>query len=122
MLLFFSSIRNDPWPKEMWGIDLGQKLYKIRKFIRPIESTDIDRLKLLGVIFDEELEISTRSYNRTGYHKCFYTILDALVAFKICHGHLNVPRKFVVPENDYWPSHTHGLPLGIRVGSIRQGL
>lgn len=34
---------------------------------------------------------------------------------------LLVPRKFVVPEGaKEWPDYLWGMPLGVRVGSIRQ--
>ena len=46
-------------------------------------------------------------------------VLPGLEAFRAIHGHLNVPTRFVVPDEAPWPETCRGLKLGSRVQHIR---
>lgn len=50
-------------------------------------------------------------------------VLEALITFKVIHGHVQVPASFVVPcedgAQDGWPKATWGIPLGNCVHRIR---
>ena len=49
-------------------------------------------------------------------------VLPVLQAFKAKHGHVDVPRAFVVPVDDpSWPKHSRGLQLGLSVKRLRSG-
>jgi hypothetical protein len=50
----------------------------------------------------------------------FNVIYSALEVYKLTHGDLLVPQKFVVPEGDVrFPVETWGMKLGGFVNSIR---
>lgn len=111
------------WPENLWGIRLGRKLFSIRKNLRPVDSTTLGRLERLGVTIEmnAKLERGWKYKSKSGFGKNFDSILDALLCYKSIYGNLLVPRLFEVPQSHPWPVNTWGLPLGIRVGSIRQG-
>ncbi|DAZ95411.1 TPA: hypothetical protein N0F65_006301 [Lagenidium giganteum] len=47
--------------------------------------------------------------------------MAALAAFKQHYGHLAVPGKFQVPDDDdKWPVETRGMHLGSQVGALRR--
>ena len=46
-------------------------------------------------------------------------VLPALVAFREIHGHLDIQKNFVVPDEAPWPEACRGLKLGSRVKDIR---
>lgn len=54
-------------------------------------------------------------------HTLDWTVLyRGLVAYKEKFGHIRVPAKFIVPEDDtQWPRITRGLKLGPKTAAIR---
>ena len=55
------------------------------------------------------------------FEKKFESFMLALKVFKKLHGHLRVPRNYIVPSSPPWPSEVHGLKLGMMVSSTRTG-
>ena len=103
------------FPKNLWNIKLGVKLTKIKKGLRYTELKFQHQLQNdLGI----EIHISKPRELQHG----FKLIYEALLNYKRIYGNLLVPRKFVVPSDDSeWSKELWNIPLGIRVGSIRQG-
>ncbi len=94
------------FPESSWGLKLGNTALK------PIRHSGIfaehrEKLEALGVNFEVKHQVG------------FDVIYSALVAFKSVHGHVKVPVRFVVPENDSaYPESSWGLKLGSLVKHI----
>ncbi len=94
------------YPESCWGLKLGYTLYHIRS--RGDFAQHRDKLEALGVDF-----------NVSKYFG-FDVIYSALVAYKSVNGHVKVPARFVVPENDSaYPESSWGLKLGGVLRNIR---
>ncbi len=52
--------------------------------------------------------------------KNWTTNLIALKRYRDIHGHVRVPRSFIVPSDVRWPMETHGVKLGKAVDNLRQ--
>ncbi len=99
-LTFKIPLQSPDWPPFLSGYKLGDALNGIRLhgFHKPIHS----ELKRLG--FDLSPTKAVKDIDR---------VCDSLQAFKRVHGHLKVPRHFVVPEYDaVFPAYTGGFDLG----------
>ena len=46
-------------------------------------------------------------------------VLSALGEYGARHGHVRVPKSFVVPDGDDWAGEAHGLQLGKQVSKLR---
>ena len=101
------------YSEEVWNQTLGRDYAKIRKGSKYNEPYFQNLLNMeLGI--DQQYPPS-REEN-------FGRVYRALSHYKNIHNHLLVPRKFKVAEGcGAWPEDLWGMPLGIRVGSIRQG-
>lgn len=98
-----------PWPRCCWGMRLGRRVYSMSFWYTHVMHKPERREELGEIDFDWQRLQS--EYN---------IVLDALVAFKECHGHLCVPGTFVVPSGSaHYPAHTWSLKLGQRVARIR---
>ncbi len=94
------------FPENTWGMKLGYHLFNIR--CKDTWSEHREKLGALGVNFEVKSQPG------------FEVILSALQSYKQIHGHLKVPRKFIVPENDAnYPENTWGMKLGFAIGNIR---
>ncbi|OQS03070.1 hypothetical protein THRCLA_21246 [Thraustotheca clavata] len=97
------------WPEHLRGQILD--ITKLRRMFKKnqVPESIFNELNALGFVWD------VSSFNHT-------TRLEALKAYKNIHGHLVVPRQFIVPENDQrWPRDTWGWQLGKLVHNIRFG-
>jgi hypothetical protein len=95
------------WPQETRGIALGEILHHIRNYNyhKAIHKDLIE----LGVDLDPQ--IASPDFER---------VFKALSDYKVVHGNLLVPVKFVVPQDDVnYPPETWGMKLGSNVNSIR---
>jgi hypothetical protein len=89
-----------------WGLQLGLALYMIRA-----DKLHFDRKEAFLAL---GLNDSVRSPSD------FEVIYSALKAYKVIHGDLLVPYKFVVPHGDVnYPPETWGMNLGSIVSNIR---
>ncbi|EGZ11401.1 hypothetical protein PHYSODRAFT_385031, partial [Phytophthora sojae] len=89
---------DESWPTPSWGLKLGN-------FVAGILSRDKARLVALGFVWNFfEAERSER-------------IMPALETFHRINGYCRVPRAFVVPSNESWPTLSWGLKLGSGIRS-----
>ena len=106
---------SDAYSKSSWNTRLGVKLMKIKK---GLQYTELKFQRQLRNDLGIEISILEPRERQHG----FKLLYDALLNYKRIYSNLLVPRKFVVPSNDSeWPEEFWNIPLGIRVGSIRQG-
>ena len=48
----------------------------------------------------------------------FDQLLEGIRLFKSYFGDVDIPVKFEVPKDDFWPSSLHGLRLGKRLEKL----
>ena len=132
------------YPVETHGLRLGLRIARIRK--GEVYVSDEQRAKLLelGLIVtdptttssssssvsevdsdavqsdDDSLRLKQWSCKAYSTDQNFHIILSALQVHDQLYGDMLVPRYFVVPSEEPWPSETWGLQLGNRVRNIRQ--
>jgi len=131
------------YPVETHGLRLGLRVARIRK--GEVYVSDEQRAKLLelGLIVtdptsssssssvsgegnsdavqsDETLLLKQWSCKAYSTDQKFNIILSALQVHDELYGDMLVPRYFVVPSEEPWPTDTWGLQLGNRVRNIRQ--
>jgi len=92
----------------VWGMPLGVRVDSIRSredYVKyhPDRRAELDEM---GFIWDD-------------LERRWEEVKEALITFKDANGDLEVPRKFVVPSEPPWPEKVWGMPLGVRVDSIR---
>jgi len=114
-----------PWPESGWGLKLGAKVSQIRSTGRYIEGAVADerRQVLDDIGFHWRLRSPSPDKGMDGVK--FEQIYDALERYKEKFGNLDVPTHFVVPagpEDNDWPEHTRGLPLGGKLSTVRSRL
>lgn len=96
-----------PWPKSCWNTYLGDVINDLRSGKAQLKSGEREKLDNIGFIWNYISE-------------CERVILLAFQAYKKKFGDLNIPRKFVIPENSAdFPVVTWGLRLGSKVKDIR---
>ena len=97
-----------PWPEDAWGMKLGGRVHDIRSHEQYVKRHPERRAELdaLGFVWDD-LERRWEEVHAT------------LLAYKEVHGDLEVPKRFVVPSEAPWPEEAWGVPLGLRVSTIR---
>ena len=99
---------SDDWPSRLAGFKLGYTVNNLRNR-RVLLTEHPDRMRLLealGFIFDPEAH-------------AFSELFDALVCYRQLYGHVQVPQKFVVPEEVPWPEDVRGMRLGTKVSTVR---
>jgi hypothetical protein len=97
------------WPEDMRGFKLGEAVKQI-KCHRVHEDK---REELISIGFSFDIKKIGSSYE---FKRCM------LLKYKELHGHMRVPRKFVVPSNNNkWPQDMWGYKLGNAVRSMRCG-
>lgn len=114
---------NSAWPAHLHGLPLGRALRLFvdgrnsskRRSKRQSDATSVNavasELQALG------LPLAARSWRQFRWEQ---TALSALQTFKATHGHLRVPRTFVVPSDDAsWPRPAWGYKLGAHVNQLR---
>jgi hypothetical protein len=101
------------WPKEVWGLRLGNIVRKIRKG-QSYKDRRGDLLKI-GFSFDllEDKYDTVKSEDR------YDTVKSALLRYKDLHGDMLVPMKFQIDANSDWPQVIWTLKLGQIVNDIR---
>ncbi|RHY28379.1 hypothetical protein DYB32_006022 [Aphanomyces invadans] len=97
------------WPVFLWGKKLGVVVFDLRSGRDKLSPDQRDELDAMGFVWDAMADQ-------------WQLNLLGLQAFKALHGHLNIPRAFVVPVHDAtWPEDVWALPLGNVVSAIRSG-
>ncbi|RHY26464.1 hypothetical protein DYB32_007597 [Aphanomyces invadans] len=97
---------NDPkWPPKLWNTRLASVVHHLRHCNLANERRDA--LDALGFVWNP-LEVQ---WNRN---------LRALAWFKTMHGHVRIPRKFVVPDQSpTWPQDLWNMKLGMTAFNLR---
>jgi hypothetical protein len=98
----------EPLPEESWGLSLGMVINAIRwqgSYIRN-HPERLQQLEGMGFVFGD-LE---RRWEETK---------SALKLYHEKHGHKDVPQKFVVPREGFWPDELWDKRLGETVIQMR---
>jgi hypothetical protein len=99
----------EPWPEQLWGLELGVTTDQIRcnsAYIRN-HPERLQWLKDTGFVFSE--------YERRWEKEA----KPALQKYYQVHGHMNISQLFKVPSEDPWPEEMWGYRLGNVVARIR---
>ncbi|DAZ93623.1 TPA: hypothetical protein N0F65_003763 [Lagenidium giganteum] len=98
-----------PWPKEAYGLPLGNVVTNMRSHGSYAVQAERDRAELdeLGFAWDF-MDAKWKEIVR-----------PALETFVQIHGHTRIPTSFVVPSRPPWPSIASGLRLGVLASNIR---
>ena len=94
------------WAEDLCYMQLGVTVYSIRN--KACWSTHRAELEEMGFSFDSQ---STGH----GWEK----VKLALLTYKLLHGDLLVPRRFVIPNGSDWPEDLWGMKLGEAASNIR---
>ncbi|OQS00260.1 hypothetical protein THRCLA_06093 [Thraustotheca clavata] len=99
---------HDGWPKEIWHLRLGDVVAMWRCYANALTPDQVQALDSIGFIW----ELQESEWNRK---------LLALRTYKQLYGHVDVPKSFIVPEDDIeWPDELWEYELGKVVASLRQ--
>ena len=105
-------IDNKDWPEAMWNLPLGMIYFRLRK--RGSKPEMKKELEKMGYDVNKERQKGSIGYDY---------IASALESYKKVYGHISVPNRFVVPNNDpNWPEKFWGAKLGHWATAIRGGL
>lgn len=97
------------WPLHLRGYTLGARVHSIRYQNAYSDKDQVARLKKIGFAHKVRRK-------RVGGP----TVLNALRCYKAKFGHLNVPVKYKVPDDDDdFPEGIRGMALGVTVAKIR---
>jgi len=97
----------DPWPQSCWKMKLGVKVTAVRSGrLYRRQAQQSPSLGELGFVWDP---------SRLGGER----LQAALGAFRRLHGHVDVPRDFVVPPQEPFHRDAWGMKLGLKVGNMR---
>eukprot|EP01033_Poteriospumella_lacustris_P023351 gene23351-biopygen8231 len=99
------------YPRELWGLALGQAVYRICKSGAYADYRD--RFEALGLKIESPSPLDTLVEDKV------IVVATLLPLFRqLCH-HANVPTAFVVPAEEPWPRELHGDRLGMRISDLR---
>ncbi|RLN70756.1 hypothetical protein BBJ28_00011573 [Nothophytophthora sp. Chile5] len=104
-----------PWPKDSWGLKLGDTVKNIRRGAYDTQTRASRKdLDALGFVWNARHRVE-----KTVRH----VVLPALTTYRRLHGTQGfVPTDFVVPENDAnWPALARCFKLGQWISRVRSG-
>ena len=102
------------WPSQFWGYPLGRRVNEVIHFQSYIKNNP-EREELLK-------ELGLRANQKTRDLQWFKVCHAAAIYLRLHPGDqaLDVPISFSVPHHsDDWPEQLWGMPLGLRLQSIR---
>ncbi|KAG6953810.1 hypothetical protein JG688_00012641 [Phytophthora aleatoria] len=105
----------EPWPKDSWGLKLGDTVKNIRRgaYDSQVQAARME-LNALGFVWNarHRVEKTVRS-----------VVIPALTTYRRLHGNdALVTTDFVVPDRDpNWPVLTRGFRLGQWITRVRSG-
>ncbi|OWZ18216.1 hypothetical protein PHMEG_0007725 [Phytophthora megakarya] len=90
------------WPEKAHGLKLGIAVRNIRAYAYYFDqiARNVDRLESLDFI----VPIPPRKWKQR--------VQPMFDTFKELHGHLDIPREFIVPSQDPWKKQDWGIQLG----------
>jgi hypothetical protein len=99
------------YPRELWGLGLGQAVYNICK--RGDYADYRDRFEAVG------LKIESPSLLGSLMEDNVIVVETLLPIFRQLYHHTNVPNAFIVPAEEPWPRELHGDRLGRLISDLR---
>ena len=75
---------SEPWPKNCWGVKLGEALTAVRSRADTYSSDIIAALDAAGFVWDP-------------YAYTVESLIEALKAYSSINGNLDVPRQYIIP-------------------------
>ncbi|KAF1335888.1 hypothetical protein FI667_g609, partial [Globisporangium splendens] len=104
-----------PWPEYLQGLKLGRQMRRLLKTLSG-KSGAIQHADALQELREMGFPI-VANWEQFRWEQ---VALHALQTFQTLEGHLRIPRRFVVPENDErWPKASWGFKLGAHVNQLR---
>lgn len=99
---------SNEWPKETWGIRLGDAMRRVRRGNNPMQ---------------KKKEILNLGHSFIKRKRVNYEVLKAAVdRYKELNGSVNIPIKYKISMNDPdYPEESWGLQLGSLLGRIKRG-
>ncbi|RLN79584.1 hypothetical protein BBJ28_00004327 [Nothophytophthora sp. Chile5] len=100
------------WAESAWGYSLGLAVKRLRQIQRhsknKLPDDLVEALDAMGFVWD------------VSDFKWTVIVMPALRRFHQIHGHTDVPRYFIVPQEDGdWPESSRGTRLGFIAMNIR---
>ncbi|OQR87468.1 hypothetical protein ACHHYP_08835 [Achlya hypogyna] len=96
------------WPRDMWGMQLGRIVNRLRLTVDTMPVAHKRALDDLGMVWCASRKFSWPDR------------LLGLQTFKRLYGHMKVPKSFQIPERDpQWPQHIWKMQLGWVVKDLR---
>jgi len=108
----------DPWPRLTRKLKLGVRVAAMRSAGRYVKDHP-ERKSLLDTL-GFEWRIRDNTYKQQVVEELFDQVYEALVVYQKNFGDLDVPSKFVIPEDTVWPESLWGFGLGAQVVAIRK--
>ncbi|KAF1324289.1 Formin protein 20, partial [Globisporangium splendens] len=103
------------WPEYLQGLKLGRQMRRLVKTLNG-KSGAIQHADALQELREMGFPVIT-NWEQFRWEQA---ALHALQTFQTLEGHLRIPRRFVVPENDErWPKASWGFKLGAHVNQLR---
>uniref|UniRef100_K3WY59 Helicase-associated domain-containing protein n=1 Tax=Globisporangium ultimum (strain ATCC 200006 / CBS 805.95 / DAOM BR144) TaxID=431595 RepID=K3WY59_GLOUD len=109
------SVNGELWPKHLQGLKLGRQMRRLVKTLNG-KSGAIQH----GNALQELRQMGFPVVANWEQFRWEQVALHALQTFQTLEGHLRIPRRFVVPEDDErWPKASWGFKLGAHVNQLR---
>lgn len=108
----------EPWPRMLRKLKLGVRIAAVRSAGRYVKDHPDRKLMLDNLGF--EWRIRDNTYRQQVVEEQFDQMLEALTLYKQIFSSVEVPAKFVVPEEKPWPEALWGIPLGTLAANLRK--
>eukprot|EP00639_Heterosigma_akashiwo_P014875 CAMPEP_0206364060 /NCGR_PEP_ID=MMETSP0294-20121207/1981_1 /ASSEMBLY_ACC=CAM_ASM_000327 /TAXON_ID=39354 /ORGANISM="Heterosigma akashiwo, Strain CCMP2393" /LENGTH=415 /DNA_ID=CAMNT_0053809561 /DNA_START=431 /DNA_END=1674 /DNA_ORIENTATION=+ len=110
--------REEPWPEACAGLRLGTSVASIRSVGRYVKNAP-DRVEALDEL-GFEWRLRARELRDESAHEEWELIVEAVALYQQ-EGDINeIAATYIVPQQEPWPERTWGLPLGDRLGRVKQ--
>lgn len=112
----FKVPRDEGWPEALHDMKLGTKVAAIRGSGKYVG--DEDRRRTLDEM-GFEWRLRRLKQLEPATYEPFEALVVALETYERLFASVTVPKNFIVPQLDDWPSQCQGLPLGSRLQTIK---
>ncbi|CAM9491472.1 unnamed protein product, partial [Laminaria digitata] len=111
MLPTFRVASTAPWPENLWGLELGKLVRRLRNEKDVYKGQYPERVQLLkNMGFEWEHSAVADEWDQ---------IITGIETFYRINGHSRVPTRFVIPAEEPWPMEIWGHKLGSRIAQMR---
>lgn len=109
--------QNEPWPEDLYDFEAYDAAQRLRRLSRYNV-----RKQIMHNYFKEITQLDKLNFSWSRKEEKEKLILAAMKRYKAIHGHLFIPKGFVIGEHDInYPQQVRGLRLGMRVVELRNG-